>query len=258
MTKQEYLQLIHEVQHHDRLYYVEHAPEITDYAYDQLYKKLEKIEAEHPDWTLPTSPTQRVLEKTTKGFKQVAHRVPMLSLDNTYKEEELVQFIARVHKLLEKKEVPFCAELKMDGVAVSVRYEKGIFKQALTRGDGKKGDDITSNMRTIRSVPLELTGSHIPDGVRGFAAVNEDLCVVFQPNQRAGFGLMSFHVGFFQPHSDVKVLVVPQDGGARIVEARRAQTTTPPPSRSARRCRGRRPTRSRRSSRTAGGDAEIR
>jgi DNA ligase (NAD+) len=165
MTKQEYLQLIHEVQHHDRLYYVEHAPEITDYAYDQLYKKLEKIEAEHPGWTLPTSPTQRVLEKTTKGFKQVAHRVPMLSLDNTYKEEELVQFIARVHKLLEKKEVPFCAELKMDGVAVSVRYEKGIFKQALTRGDGKKGDDITANMRTIRSVPLELTGSHIPDEI---------------------------------------------------------------------------------------------
>lgn len=165
MSKTDYLKLIHEIQRHDRLYYVQHAPEITDYAYDQLYKKLEALEKEHPDWILPTSPTQRVLEKTTKGFKQVAHAVPMLSLDNTYKEEELEDFIARVHKLLEKKEVPFCAELKMDGVAVSVRYEKGILVQALTRGDGKKGDDITANMRTIRSVPLELTGSHIPDEI---------------------------------------------------------------------------------------------
>ena len=165
MTKNDYLKLIHEVQRHDRLYYVEHSPEITDYAYDQLYKKLEAIEREHPDWILPTSPTQRVLEKTTKGFKQVAHSTPMLSLDNTYKQEEIEDFIGRVHKLLEKKGVPFCAELKMDGVAVSVKYEKGIFVQALTRGDGKKGDDITSNMRTIRAVPLELIGSHIPDEI---------------------------------------------------------------------------------------------
>lgn len=163
MNKHDYLKLIHEVQHHDKLYYVDHAPEITDFAYDHLYKKLEAIEKEHPDWILPTSPTQRVLEKTTKGFKQVEHTVPMLSLDNTYKEEEIEQFIARVHKLLEKKEVTFYAELKMDGVAVSVRYEKGVFAQALTRGDGRKGDDITLNMRTLRSVPLELTGTHIPD-----------------------------------------------------------------------------------------------
>ena len=165
MTQSEYLKLIHEVQKHDRLYYVEHAPVISDYDYDMLYKKLEKMEKEHPEWIVPTSPTQRVLEKTTKGFKQVEHHVPMLSLDNTYKEEEVEQFITRVHKLLEKKEVNFCAELKMDGIAVSVRYVKGIFTQALTRGDGKKGDDITANMRTIRSVPLELMGSHIPDEI---------------------------------------------------------------------------------------------
>lgn len=165
MNRTDYHKLIHEVQHHDRLYYVEHAPEITDYAYDQLYKKLQAIEHAHPDWIAPTSPTQRVLEKTTKGFKQVAHTVPMLSLDNTYKQEELEEYIARVHKLLEKKGVPFCAELKMDGVAVSVRYKDGVFVQALTRGDGKKGDDITANMRTIRSVPLELTGPHIPNEI---------------------------------------------------------------------------------------------
>ena len=89
MSKSDYLKLIHEIQRHDRLYYVQHAPEITDYAYDQLYKQLEALEKENPDWILPTSPTQRVLEKTTKGFKQVEHAVPMLSLDNTYKEEEL-------------------------------------------------------------------------------------------------------------------------------------------------------------------------
>lgn len=165
MTKNDYHRLIQAIQHHDKLYYVEHAPEITDYAYDQLYKELLTIEEKHPDWIVPISPTQRVLEKTTKGFKQVAHTVPMLSLDNTYKEEELDRFIGRVHKLLEKKEVAFCAELKMDGIAVSVLYEKGFFNRALTRGDGKKGDDITANMRTIRSVPLQLSGPHIPDMV---------------------------------------------------------------------------------------------
>lgn len=165
MTREEYHKLIHEIQHHDKLYYVDHAPEITDYAYDLLYKKLQAMELAHPDWILNTSPTQRVSEKTTKGFKQVAHTAPMLSLDNTYKEEEIEEFIARVYKLLEKKEVSFCAELKMDGVAVSVRYEKGILVQALTRGDGKKGDDITANLRTLRCVPLKLTGSQIPNEI---------------------------------------------------------------------------------------------
>jgi DNA ligase (NAD+) len=188
MTKNDYLKLIHEVQRHDRLYYVEHSPEITDYAYDQLYKKLEAIEREHPDWIMPTSPTQRVLEKTTKGFKQVAHTTPMLSLDNTYKQEEIEDFIGRVHKLLEKKGVPFCAELKMDGVAVSVRYEKGIFVQALTRGDGKKGDDITANMRTIRAVPLELIGSHIPDEIEIRGEVFMPACGFSRAKQNEGRG----------------------------------------------------------------------
>ncbi len=152
-----------EIRKHDRLYYVENKPVISDYEYDHLLKKLEKMESEHPDWVTETSPTQRVKDPLRKGFHQAAHSVPMLSLENTYNQEELEAFIKRVHKLLEKSHVPFCAELKMDGVAVSLRYEKGIYTRALTRGDGKKGDDITSNMRTIHSVPLELTGSHIPD-----------------------------------------------------------------------------------------------
>jgi DNA ligase (NAD+) len=161
--KSDYEKLVEEIRKHDRLYYVENKPVISDYEYDHLLKRLEKMEAEHPDWVTETSPTQRVKDPLRTGFKQAPHAVPMLSLDNTYNKEELEEFIKRLHKLLEKKHVPFCTELKMDGVAVSVRYEKGIFTRALTRGDGKKGDDITSNMRTMRSVPLELTGSHFPD-----------------------------------------------------------------------------------------------
>ncbi|HEX4840413.1 MAG TPA: NAD-dependent DNA ligase LigA [Rhabdochlamydiaceae bacterium] len=161
--KTEYDHLVAEIRKHDRLYYVENKPVISDYEYDLLLKKLEKMEADHPEWITETSPTQRVKDPLSSGFQQAAHAVPMLSLDNTYSREELEDFIKRVHKLLEKSHVPLCAELKMDGVAVSVRYEKGIYARALTRGDGRKGDDITSNMRTIHSVPLELTGPHIPD-----------------------------------------------------------------------------------------------
>jgi DNA ligase (NAD+) len=162
-TKHDYLALIEEVRKHDRHYFVEHRPAISDYDYDKLVEKLKKIEVDHPEWVTPASPTQRVGEALTKGFKQVTHSIPMLSLANTYSKEELEDFVQRVHKLLGKKEVPFCAELKMDGVAVSVRYEKGIYVRALTRGDGKKGDDITANLKTIRALPLELVGHKIPD-----------------------------------------------------------------------------------------------
>ncbi|HNA62126.1 MAG TPA: NAD-dependent DNA ligase LigA, partial [Rhabdochlamydiaceae bacterium] len=167
MTKQTYEQLIEEIRKHDRHYYIENRPVISDYEYDQLYKKLEKLEADHPDWIIPTSPTQRVGEALSKGFKQHHHDVPMLSLDNTYNADEVGDYIKRVHKLLEKSHVPFCAELKMDGVAVSVRYEKGIYTRALTRGDGRKGDDITANMRTIRAVPLELNDAPDVLEIRG-------------------------------------------------------------------------------------------
>ncbi len=125
MTKNDYEKLVDEIRKHDRLYYVENKPVISDYEYDLLLKKLEKMEADHPDWITETSPTQRVKDPLSNGFQQASHTVPMLSLDNTYNEEELEDFIKRVHKLLEKSHVPLCAELKMDGVAVSVRYEKG-------------------------------------------------------------------------------------------------------------------------------------
>lgn len=182
-TQREYEKLCEEIWHHNKLYYVDHAPEITDKQFDALLKKLEEIEKEHPEWITPASPTQRVGEMLTKGFPAITHRIPMLSLSNTYTKEEVGQFIKRMEKLLGKKELPLCCELKMDGVAVSATYEKGIFVQAATRGDGKQGDEITVNMRTIGALPLKIYGPHVPDllEVRGevflphdeFARMNE-------------------------------------------------------------------------------------
>ena len=162
-TKSDYHKIIEEVREHDKHYFSEARPKISDFEYDQLVEKLKKIEQLHPDWIHPSSPTQRIGDALTKGFKQISHRFPMFSLANTYSREELEDFVKRVQKGLGRSHIAFCAELKMDGVAVSVRYEKGVFVQASTRGDGKKGDDITANMRTIRSLPLKLTGSSIPD-----------------------------------------------------------------------------------------------
>lgn len=152
-----YQKLCEEIWEHNRLYYVEHAPRISDQEFDHLLKRLEKMEAEHPEWVTPASPTQRVGEMLSGGFKTVRHKIPMLSLDNTYSEEEVADFLKRMDKLAEGRPLTFTAELKMDGVAVSVHYEKGLLTQGLTRGDGKSGDDITQNVRTIRSLPLKLS-----------------------------------------------------------------------------------------------------
>lgn len=163
MDKQAYERLCEEIWHHNRLYYVDHAPVISDQEYDFLLAKLETIEKEHPEWINPTSPTQRVGESLTKGFRSVIHRNPMLSLANTYSKEEIADFIKRMEKLGEKKNPTFAAELKMDGIAISIIYEKGVLVQGTTRGDGRQGDDVTTNLRTIESLPLRLFGKHIPD-----------------------------------------------------------------------------------------------
>ncbi|MDR3623989.1 MAG: NAD-dependent DNA ligase LigA [Chlamydiales bacterium] len=162
MTYQDYLELIQKIRHHDKLYYVEHAPLITDQEYDKLFKQLEKLEREHPEWTLSNSPTSRVSETLTEGFRSVLHKIPMLSLANTYSKEEVEEFISRVEKGLGKKNVLFAMDLKMDGIAVAVHYKKGELALALTRGDGKSGDDITTNMKTIASLPLALLSDHPP------------------------------------------------------------------------------------------------
>ncbi len=148
---------------HDKLYYDQAKPTITDQEYDRKMRQLIAYERIHPDEIDPNSPAQRVAESPTEGFVQRAHLVPMYSLANTYSEEEVDDFVKRVHKLLEKKEVAFCCELKMDGTAISLRYEKGKLIQALTRGNGKQGDDVTANIKTIHSVPLKLSGTHIPE-----------------------------------------------------------------------------------------------
>lgn len=164
MNHESYQRLCQEVWEHNKRYYIDHAPTISDEAYDALLKKIEHIEKEHPDWVTPSSPTQRVCETPASKFHTVTHRAPMLSLANTYSKDELEEFVHRVEKLLGKK-ATFCCELKMDGLAVSLVYEKGILVQGSTRGDGKNGDEITNNLRTLPSIPLQLTGSNIPDYV---------------------------------------------------------------------------------------------
>ena len=161
-TFQDYLNLIETLRHHDFLYYIKCQPEISDYDYDMLYKKLESLEKEHPTWIIPSSPTQSIKDSLHSGFQQRLHTQPMLSLANTYSEEEVMDFIQRVHKGLEREDVEFFCELKMDGLAVSIRYEEGVLVRALTRGDGKTGDDVTHNIKAIRSLPFKLSGPKIP------------------------------------------------------------------------------------------------
>ena len=151
-------QLRGEIRKHDRLYYEEAAPIISDRDYDRLYKELVDLESQFPDLATPDSPTQRVGGKPLKAFEQVSHLVPMLSLDNTYSEEEVKNFHARIQRLLPDERIPVVIEPKVDGVAVSLIYENGKLRQAATRGDGAVGDSITQNIRTIRSVPERLRG----------------------------------------------------------------------------------------------------
>src|SRR5947199_1752767 len=152
-------QLRDEIRRHDRLYYEDAAPIISDREYDRLYKELVDLETQFPDLVTPDSPTQRVGGKPLKAFEQVAHLIPMLSLDNTYSEEEVKNFYTRIQRLLPNEKIPVIIEPKVDGVAVSLIYENGRLRQAATRGDGNVGDNITQNIRTIRSVPARLRGA---------------------------------------------------------------------------------------------------
>jgi DNA ligase (NAD+) len=145
-----------QIVHHDQQYYVYNNPEITDKAYDILYRELLDLESEHPELITLDSPTRRVGEKPIEGFSTVTHAIPLLSMDNTYSGEELFKFDERVRKLSGLEEVEYTVELKIDGLAVSVMYNEGILQYGATRGDGVSGDDITSNLKTIRSIPLRF------------------------------------------------------------------------------------------------------
>ena len=155
-------QLRDEIGRHDYLYYVENAPTISDREYDRLFEELKRLEAEHPELVTADSPTQRVSERPIEEFTSVVHRVPMLSIDNTYNETELREFDKRVAKGLEGTDYDYAVEPKIDGLAISLRYEHGRLVCGATRGDGRTGDDVTANIRTIRAIPLHLNGKDVP------------------------------------------------------------------------------------------------
>ncbi len=157
-----YQQLIAEIRKHDQAYYVDATPTISDFQYDQLYAELLRIERDHPELARPDSPSQRVGGGLRVAGAEVQHSIRMLSLDNTYSAEELLNFVNRVRKGLPEAELEWSVEPKIDGTSISLRYEKGVFTLGATRGDGTTGDDVTLNLKTIRSLPLKLEGN-VPD-----------------------------------------------------------------------------------------------
>ncbi|HEY4232918.1 MAG TPA: NAD-dependent DNA ligase LigA [Lacipirellulaceae bacterium] len=181
-----------EIRGHDRRYYVEAAPTITDREYDQLIEKLRELEAAHPELISPDSPTQRVGGEPVSELAHVRHRVPMLSMDNTFSLEELEKYGERTAKLLSGEEIAWVVELKIDGVAVSITYENDVLAQGATRGDGTTGDDITHNLRTVAGVPLRLSGRRVPKKleVRGEVYMtNSDLADINARRQAEGLEL---------------------------------------------------------------------
>ena len=158
-VKKEIAQLRAEIDRHNELYYQKAQPEISDYEFDMMLERLRALEREHPELVTPDSPTQRVGGEPLAGFVTVEHAVPMLSIDNTYNFAEVREWDARVRRALNADEaVRYAVELKVDGVAVSARYEEGRLALGATRGDGEHGDDITENLKTVRGVPKTLHG----------------------------------------------------------------------------------------------------
>jgi len=178
-----------QIRYHDYKYYVEAAPEISDLEYDRLMERLKRLEAQHPELITPDSPTQRVGDQPVEGLAEVRHRVPMLSMDNTYSVEELKEYGRRTQKLLRGEPIEWVVELKIDGVAVSLLYENGLLVRGATRGNGVVGDDITHNIRTIRDIPLRLAGDQVPRvlEVRGEVYMtNSDLVRLNQEQEKQG------------------------------------------------------------------------
>ncbi len=174
MNRDQYIQLCHQLWEHNKAYYVECDPKISDFVYDKLMQELLEFEEVNPRWIERFSPSQRVGESLTDGFKSVKHLSPMLSLPNTYSDEEVQDFFKRVEKNIPNQKVHYSLELKMDGTAISLFYEKGILTRAVTRGNGLMGDDVTQNIRTISALPLKLTTKTPPNllEVRGEVFLN--------------------------------------------------------------------------------------
>ena len=162
VAKEEILKLSEEINKHNHLYYVENTPVISDYEFDLLLKKLQDLEIQFPEFAFDYSPTKRVGGDITKKFETVVHRFPMLSLSNTYSEEEIIDWENRLKKLSDG-ELEYVCELKYDGVAIGIRYENGFLSRAVTRGDGTQGEDVTTNVKTIKTIPLQLKGDFPTD-----------------------------------------------------------------------------------------------
>ncbi|MBE9526658.1 MAG: NAD-dependent DNA ligase LigA, partial [Proteobacteria bacterium] len=176
-------QLKKTLNYHSHCYYVLDDPEIPDAEYDKLFRNLEALEIKYPQYATLDSPTQRVGGEVLQNFKQVQHQIPMLSLSNAFSTDEIEDFSRRMDDLLDNESFQIVAEPKLDGLAISLRYEEGILVQAATRGDGTTGEDVTHNVRTIQSIPLKLSGDDFPQTLevrgeifmpkKGFAALNK-------------------------------------------------------------------------------------
>ena len=191
-----------QLHHHSYQYYVLDAPEIPDVEYDRLFRELQEIEAQHPEWLTPDSPSQRVGAEPLPSFNQVRHETPMLSLDNVFSEQELLDFDRRVKSRLDDAAtLTYACEPKLDGIAVSLLYVDGILVRGATRGDGRVGEDITQNVRTIASIPLRLRGEGWPEEleVRG---------EIYMP--RAGFE----RINALGRETDGKIFVNPRNAAA--------------------------------------------
>ncbi len=194
MTEKRHKELIEIIKYHDDLYYRDSAPEITDYEYDQLFTELKELESNNPNLITDDSPTQRVSDAPAEGFVKTKHRIPMLSLQNTYNPEDIIDFDLRTKKVLASEEnIQYFCEPKFDGLAIELIYEKGILISALTRGDGKVGEDVLSNIKTIKSIPLKLDLKNPPDifEVRGEVVILKKDFATLNKQQEEN-GLQSF------------------------------------------------------------------
>jgi len=189
------------IEHHNYSYYVLDDPEVPDAEYDRLMRELESIESIHPELVTPDSPTQRVSGTPSEGFESVRHRVPMLSLGNAFSDEAVADFHRRVEQGLERSDIIFAAEPKLDGVAISLTYQDGVLTTAATRGDGERGEDVTANVRTIRAIPLKLHGE-------GWPSLLEVRGEIYMP--RAGFDAFNRKA----IETGEKPLVNPRNGAA--------------------------------------------
>ena len=189
-VEKEIEELRDQIRRHDRLYYVEAKPEVSDLEYDKLLQQLKKLETANPDLVTADSPTQRIGDQPVAHLESVTHRVPMLSIDNTYNIEDLTEYYARTKKLLgDEEDIEWVVELKIDGAAASVFYEDGLLSLGVTRGNGKIGDNVTHNIRTIPDLPLKLSGKKFPKvlELRGEVYItNSDLADLNQQLVAAG------------------------------------------------------------------------